>query len=436
LKKLRVFLSAGLFFLFFSCASGNPYRQADSLAQRGEYQESLALIEKDKKNLYRDRDATLYYLDAGMLNHYIADYRQSTELLQEGERAIEAAYTKSITMEISTYIINDTAQEYAGEDYEDIYINTFNALNYYHEDELEDAMVEIRRMNNKLAFLASKYGIMVDNMQKAALSEGTEIPPDPSAEQVVFTNSALARYLGMLFYRGNGNPDDARIDRDQIRVAFANNPSVYSYPVPESLDDELPVPEGKARFNVIAFSGSAPVKEEETIRILIPNSRYIKIALPVMASRPSVVDRIVARFDSGESFELELLEDIGAIATETFKERAHLAYLKAVLRGTLKGVASSVMSAAGDDMGGNAGAVLGLLSIGTQIFAEASEKADLRISRYFPAKAYVGGITLDPGLYSYSIIYYSGNKVVDSYRQENVPLRAGGLNLAEAVCLK
>jgi hypothetical protein len=297
-------------------------------------------------------------------------------------------------------------------------------------------MVEIRRMNNKLAFLATKYGIIVDNMQKQALSEGTEIPPDPSAEQAVFTNSALARYLGMLFYRGNGNPDDARIDRDQIRLAFANNPSVYPHPVPASLDGELPVPAGKARFNVIAFSGSAPVKEEEIIRILIPNARYIKIALPVMIPRPSVVNRIAVRFDSGESFDLELLEDIGTIATATFRERAHLAYLKAVLRGAIKGIASSVMDGVGDEMGGDAGALLNLLSIGTQIFAEASEKADLRISRYFPAKAYVGGITLDPGLYSYSIIYYSGNRVVDSYRQENVPLRAGGLNLAEAACLK
>jgi hypothetical protein len=436
LKKLRVFLLAGLFFLFFSCASGNPHRQADSLAQRGEYRESLALIEKDKNSLYRDKDAVLYYLDAGMLNHYTAEYRRSTELLQEGERTIEAAYTRSITMEISTYITNDTAQEYAGEDYEDIYINTFNALNYYHEDELEDAMVEIRRMNNKLAFLATKYGIMVDNMQRQALSEGTEIPPDPSAGETAFTNSALARYLGMLFYRGNGNPDDARIDRDQIRLAFANNPSVYSYPVPGSIDDELPVPEGKARFNVIAFSGSAPVKEEEIVRILIPNARYIKIALPVMAPRPSVVNRIAVHFDSGESFDLELLENIEAIATETFRERAHLAYLKAVLRGIIKGVASSVMGGMGDEMEGSAGAILSLLSIGTQLFAEASEMADLRISRYFPAKAYVGGITLDPGLYSYSIIYYSGGKVVDSYRQENVPIRAGGLNLAEATCLK
>jgi hypothetical protein len=437
LKRPGAFLlSVSLLFLFFSCASGNPYREADALAQRGEYQKSLDLIEKDKKNLYRDKDAVLYYLDAGMLNHYTADYRRSMELLQEGERAIEAAYTKSITMEIATYIVNDTAQEYAGEDYEDIYINTFNALNYYHENDLEDAMVEIRRMNNKLAFLASKYGIIVDNMQKAALVEGTEIPPDPAAGRITFTNSALARYLGMLFYRGNGNLDDARIDRDQIRLAFANNPSVYSYPPPSSLDDELPIPRGKARFNVIAFSGSAPVKEEEILRVLIPNARYIKVALPVMVPRPSVVNRIVVRFDSGESFDLELLEDLEAIATETFKERAHLAYLKSTLRAIIKGVASSVMGGVGDEMGGDAGMILSLLSIGTQIFAEASEKADLRISRYFPAKAYVGGITVDPGLYSYSIIYYSGNRVVDSFRQENVPLRAGRVNLAEAACLK
>jgi hypothetical protein len=437
MKKPGAFLlSLGALFLCLSCASGNPYKEADTHAQRGEYQKSLDIIEKDKKGLYRDKDAVLYYLDAGMLSHYAEDYRRSMELLREGERAIEAAYTKSITMEIGTYLLNDTVQEYAGEDYEDIYINTFNALNYYHEDDLEDAMVEIRRMNNKLAFLASKYGIIVDNMQKAALSEGATIPPDPSAGQVTFTNSALARYLGMLFYRGNGNFDDARIDRDQIRLAFANSPSVYPYPPPRSLDDELPVPNDRARFNVIAFSGAAPVKEEEIIRILFPNSRYIKIALPVMAPRPSAVNRIEVRFDSGESFDLELLEDIGAIATETFKERAHLAYLKAVLRATIKGLASSVMDGVGDEVGGDAGMVLGMLSIGMQVFAEASEKADLRISRYFPAKAYVGGITLDPGLYSYSIIYYSGDKVIDAFREENVPFQAGRVNLAEAVCLK
>jgi hypothetical protein len=436
LKRLGAFLLlAGTLFLLLSCASGNPYQEADAHAQRGEYQKSLAIIERDKKSFYRDKDAILYYLDAGILNHYTADYRRSTELLQQGERAIEAAYTKSVTLEISTYIINDTAQEYAGEDYEDVYLNAFNALNYYHEDKLEDAMVEVRRMNNKLAFLASKYGLIVDRMQKEALAEGGEIPADPAAGQTTFSNSALARYLGMLFYRGNGKPDDARIDRDQIRIAFANAPSVYSYPPPGSLDDELSVPAGKARFNVVAFSGSAPVKEEEVLRILI-YSFYTKIALPVMIRRPSVVDRIEVRFDSGESLDLELLEDIEAVVTETFKERRNLAYLKSVLRAMIKGTASAVMDSAGDEVGGDTGVLLGLLSFGTKVFTEVSERADLRISRYFPAKAYVGGITLEPGLYSYSIVYYSGGRVVDSFRRENVMIRAGGVNLAEAVCLK
>ncbi|MDR2078181.1 MAG: hypothetical protein LBP74_00485 [Treponema sp.] len=437
MKKLRYgLLVAAVCPLFFSCASGNPYAKIDNLAVKGEYREGLAVIERDKKKLYRDKDAVLYYLDTGMLSHYASEYRQSAQLLQEGERAIEAAYTKSITMEIGTYILNDTTQEYGGEDYEDVYINTFNALNYYHENDLEDAMVEIRRMNNKLQFLASKYGIILDSLQKKALEDSVTIPPDPAAADTVFTNSALARYLGMIFYRGNGNYDDARIDRDQIKIAFANAPSVYTYAVPDSLEEEFAVPEGKARFNVIGFSGSAPVKEEEILRILIPGNRYIKIALPVLVLRPSAVNRIAVHFDSGESFDLELLEDIGAIARETFKKKARLTYLKSTIRGTIKGVTSSVLDGVGNEVGGNAGLVMGLLSLGTQVFAEASEKADLRISRYFPAKAYVGGITLEPGIYSYTVTYYSGTKVVDTLRQENVDIRARGVNLAEAVCLR
>jgi hypothetical protein len=436
MRKLNYVLLAILCPLFFSCASGNPYVKVDNLAHKGEFQDGIAAIEKDKKKLYRNKDAILYYLDAGMLNHYASDYRRSTALLQEGERAIEAAYTKSITMEIGTYILNDTTREYAGEDYEDIYINTFNALNYYHQQDLEGAMVEIRRMNDKLRFLSTKYGIIVDNMQQKALEESAEIPPDPAAEKTTFTDSALARYLGMLFYRGNGNYDDARIDRDNIKIAFANAPQVYPYPVPASLDGELDIPQGKARFNVIGFSGFAPVKEEDVLRILIPGPRYIKIALPVLVRRPSVVTGVAVHFDSGESFDLELLEDIEAIARDTFQEKAHLAYLKAVIRGTLKGVTSSVLGGVGDEVGGDTGLLLGLLSLGTQVFAEASEKADLRISRYFPAKAYVGGITLNPGTYSYTVTYYAGNRVVNTYRQENVTIRAGGLNLAETACLR
>ena len=438
--KMRLFFS--LFSIFFigilfclSCATGNPYLKIDAAVEQGDHQTGIALLEKDKKAIYRNKDAILYYLDKGMLAHYAEEYDDSTQLLQEGERAIEEAFTKSITMEIGSYLLNDTTREYDGEDYEDIYINVFNALNYYHNHKLEDALVEIRRMNNKLRFLASKYGELRTNLQQKALAEGGSVPPDPEAS-TQFSDSALARYLGMLFYRAIGNHDDARIDGEKLKVAFVNAPSVYAYPLPPSLDEELGIPPGKARLNVIGFSGLSPIKTEEAIRIPLPDFRYIKIALPVMVSRPSQVYKIEVVFDDGNRFDLALLEDMEAVARETFKEKVNLIYLKAVIRATIKGVTSSVLDAAASETDGSTSLLLSILSVGTQVFAEASEQADLRISRYFPAKAYVGGITLDPGTYSCTTHYYGVNGGRIASFDNTVTVREKQLNLVEVVCLK
>jgi hypothetical protein len=340
-------------------------------------------------------------------------------------------------MELGSYIINDTTREYPGEDYEDIYINIFNALNYYHQDRLEDAMVEVRRMGNKLRFLASKYGVVTSNMQKKALEDASAIPANEEIGASQFTDSALARYLGLLFYRNIGQEDDARIDRDALKIAFANAPRVYTYPVPQSIDEELEIPPGKARLNVIAFSGLGPVKEQRDLRILIPGPRYIKIALPVMVYRPSQVRRIEVVLDTGERFDLELLEDMEAVARETYKEREKVIYMKSVIRGTLKGVASAAMGVAGDQIGGEAGLILSVASLATQVAAEATEQADLRISRYFPAKAYIGGITLNPGRYGITVNYYGKNGgIVASYRDDRVVIGENTLNLWEAICTK
>ncbi|GHU78315.1 hypothetical protein FACS189462_2720 [Spirochaetia bacterium] len=408
------------------------------MTAQGEYADGMDYLEKEKKKYYRKADQILYYLDKGMIAHYAGQYDGSSDLLEEGERAIEAAFTKSVTMEIGSYLINDTVKEYDGEDYEDIYLNVFNALNYYHRGNIEDAMVEIRRMNNKIRFLSTKYGIIKTNLQKKALEESAEIPPNADAE-LHFSDSALARYLGLLFYRGAGRYDDARIDQEGLKIAFANAPDVYTYPVPASIDDELEIPAGKARLNVLAFGGLSPVKEEETLRIPISFTNYVKIALPVMTERPSRIRRVELVTDQGQVFELDLLEDMGKAARETFKEKQDVIYLKTVIRATMKGVASSVMDAAAtsDNIDGTTALVLGLLSFGNKIFAEASEQADLRMSRYFPARAYIGGINLDPGTYSFTVNYRDASGgVLASFRQENIMIYKDRLNLLEAVCLK
>lgn len=421
-----------------SCASVAHYEKIDSSVDRGDYSGALAQVKAQEGKGYRDKDMVLYYLDSGMLSHYSEDYSGSSQLLGKGERAIAAAFTKSVTQEVSTYLLNDTMQEYAGEDYEDIYLNVFNALNYYHRGMLDDAMVEIRRIDNKLKMLSTKYGVATTKAQKAVLDKNSGIPYDSKAMTASFTNSALARYLSMLFYRAEGRPDDARIDRDQIKLAFANQKSVYPFPLPKDLDAELSIPKGMARLNIIGFAGKSPVKTEDVVRIPLSATNWIKIAVPKMTPRPSMASRAEVVMDSGETFQLGLIEDMGAVAAETFKQKAGLIYLKTVLRATAKTSSSMILEEQSREADSAEGAlILGLLSLGSQVLAETSEQADLRMSRYYPAKALVGGITLAPGIYSFTVNYYNvSKKLVHSVRFKDVNVKTGELNLLEAICIK
>jgi len=420
--------------LFVSCASTDPYVKVDQLVDQEEFSKSAGILEEKSKSIYREKDKVLYFLDKGMLAHYAESYGESSALLQEGERAIEENFAVSISQEVGTFVLNDTIREYDGEDYEDIYLNVFNALNYYRQGDIEGALVEIRRMNNKLRDLSVKYGVIMTSMQKMAMEKGTEVPPNPEAP-VKFNNSALARYLGMLFYRGAGNMDSARIDQQQLRTAMADAPAVYKNPVPSSVADELSIPVDMARLNVIAFAGRSPVKTEEVERIFL-GTGWIKIALPVMTSRSSRISSVKVALDSGESLTLELLEDIGAVANATFVQKKNLIYTKSVVRASVKGATAAVFNAAAeksDDYGG----LFLLLGLASQIFAEASEKADLRVARYFPGKAYVGGINLQPGVYSLTVTYYGSNgEAVAAKRHENITIAGRTLNLVEDVCLK
>jgi hypothetical protein len=451
LKAATAVYAAALFaaFLSFSCTTTDYYAPVEAVVATEDYAKSAETLEANSKKIYREKDKVLYYLDKGMLTHYAEDWSGSSALLQDGERAIEENYAVSISQEIGTYLLNDKSREYDGEDYEDVYLNVFNALNYYHRNMNDDAMVEIRRINNKLKNLSVKYGALSTNLQKLALENGVDVPPNPEAPKE-FSNSALACYLGMLFYRGEGAADDARIDRDQLKLAFADYPDVYSNKIPSSIDEELAVPAGMARLNVMAFTGRTPVKTEEVQRIPI-GYNWIKIALPTLSHKYSSISQAAVVFDTGEKFELELLESLESVAQATFTRKRDIIYLKTVVRATVKGVTAAVFDIMsdveragqdkkkrkGEESGGDNSGLFSLLSIGAQLFTEATEQADLRSTRFFPGKAWVGGINLLPGTYSFTVQYYgNGGTIVAERRFEDVPVRAGVLNLTEAVCLK
>ena len=442
--------------LVFSCATKpEVYGGIDQAVDNNEFEVAIEVLKKGqegKKPIYPEKNAVSLRLDKGLLEHYAGNYANSSEDLQEAERLIQEAFTKSVTQEFTSYIANDNTKEYPGEDYEDLYLNVFNALNYYHKGDIDGAMVEIRKItlsNGKLDMLSRKYTegqqSAGDGAMDALKKIGFNINPAlPQGDPVQFSDSALARYLGALFYQAQGNADSARIEFERIPAAFSSNPKVYKNPIPAVVAGVQNIPRGQAPLHIIGFTGLSPVKEEVEFKQTFPFFQNValrdqKFALPVLKPRPDSIDRIeviVEGHDGRGVFELELLEDMGAVAAETFNARFANIFFKTYIRTMLKYAAADIAAtAAAEKSGGGALAGLGA-SIGGKLIADASESADIRMSRFFPSKAYVGGIALEPGTYNITINYYSRGSHVGKDERKDFEVKANTPNIIETINLK
>jgi len=442
-----------LAFLLFSCATRpEAYRDIDQAVDKNEFDMAVEALKKGQKGnrpIYPEKNAISLYIDKGLLEHYAENYANSSQDLQEAERLIQEAFTKSVTADMASYIANDNTKEYPGEDFEDIYINVFNALNYYNRGNIDGALVEIRKLtipSGKLDMLSRKY----ENVRRSTGSGAAETLRSfgmsandamPTGKPVEFSNSALARYLSALFYLSDGNTDSARIEFDQLQAAFASNKKVYYHPVPKSVADIQTVPPEKARLNVIGFAGLSPVKEEGLFPVSFPLSYSLLcqpvFKLPKFVKRPSAINRIEVVVEGEDKFNLELLEDMGAVIEETYNAHFSQIFFKTFIRLLSKYAAVAVSANIARERGGDYAELTALsIAIAGKAAADASEGADIRMARYIPDKAYIGGINLDPGTYNITIHYYSGRHIVAKDERRDVEVRANAANLIETISLK
>jgi hypothetical protein len=451
LKKngCKIILLSSFAFFVISCASGpKSYKEIDQEVGGGDFEAAVEVIvkrQKSKKVIYSEKNAIMLFLDKGLLEHYAGDYAASSADLQEAERLIEEAYTKSITAGFLSYILNDNTKEYPGEDFEDIYINIFNALNYYKRGDIDGALVEVRKLSTasgKLDMLARKYeykdpnsGASLDELVRKE-ARGAELP---KGKKVEFNNSALARYLAALFYLADGKTDSARIEFEQLQRAFLTNKNVYQNPIPKTVEQVRNVPQGKAILNIICFSGLSPIKEEELVTHFFPlfhnPALYMaNFKLPKMVQRPSKIDRIEVVIDGNNKFNLELLENISAVVEETFAIRYANIVTKIYIRTLLKYLTVDIAALEIERRQDGLAALA--FALAAKVAFEATESADIRMSHYLPGKAYIGGIILEPGTYNVTVNFYSRNTIISKTEHNNFIVRESGLNLIDAVSLK
>jgi hypothetical protein len=436
------------------------YAGIDSLLAKVDYPAALARIQAGKRTAYTHKDRVVYYLDVGMLHHWNGDYGKSNEFLELAERAMEENFTKSIARSASSLILNDNILAYAGEDYEDVYLNAFKALNYLALDQNDSAFVEVRRINNKLVQLESR-----NEKTARRLNEAEAADEKFEAGKSRFQDSALGRYLSMLLYRNDALWDDVRIDLEQMTRGWKLQPEIYPFAMPDLSRSTQRVYPPTARLNVIAFSGAAPDKQastfyihtEENLIVLggtsenylggqtltglnfiswpgVQEGYHFKIQLPYIRKRPSRVERIEVAVSGTEPQTLQRLESLENAAVETFNIKKPMIYLKTIIRTVSKGIAAENKKA---DMTKNMDKTAAFFTrLFTDLAMDQTEYADLRMSRFFPAEAAISEIHLNEGVYDIRINYYSASgTLLHSDIRKEVKIRADQLNVLESAYL-
>jgi len=436
------------------------YENTDRLVAAQDFPAAADHLAGVRGESYVEKDRVLYFLDAGMLYHYAGAYDISNEFLSDSDYAIEDLYTKSISRAIASGVLNDNALAYSGEDYEDIYLNIFKSLNYMNAGKLDDAHVELRRVNEKLVYLEDKYKKEAERFNSSGENGQVKAADNP------FHNNALARWLSCLMYRREGSFDDARIDSELMAEAYLSQSSLYPFSSPPSPVLERPG-KGMTRLSLLSFSDPAPYKRAETLfidarndylilthsegdgnfstdslgtdRIFMPGldpGFHMKIQFPKLVRRPFKTDRVTVLVDGEEMMTLPLIEDMGLIAEETYKNKQAVIFTKTIIRAVAKTVAKEIgKQQLNESEFGEANPLLGLLiGVAADIAVDVTENADLRMSRYFPARAWGAELELPRGEYDITFQYYLNGSVVYEDRKIQVDL-SSSWNLLESFYL-
>ena len=395
-----------LIFLTGCAAGGLDYQGLEVHLQSDNCPGALEFIESSQKKYGANREL-IYLMDSGMVNLLCGNHEASNQHLQEADYLAQDLWTKSISREAASFVVNDYTIAYPGEDYEKVMINLLGALNYSLMGDFEGALVESRRINSKLIEINEKHE------NKNAYSE-----------------DAFARYLSGMLYEADApgdlqNLDSAYIDYYKAYKTYNAYAGHYGTPLPrvfvedllriaeatDRMDEVSGLAQGRqwvkhsdaarmGRIVLVYFAGKAPVKYENSHIIMGPNGP-VKFAIPAYSVTPPGCrsGELVVKA-AGTATELtagtELVEDINAIALKNLDDRMVGYIAKATARVIAKQVAISATDEIEDPLARM------VAKLAATALAAISEIADTRSWQTLPGEIHLVRTFVPPGSYEAS----------------------------------
>lgn len=423
----------------------NHYLLVEQSLLAGDPQRAAAIVEQAEKE-YGTRSRLLYKMDRGMALQLAGQYQQSSAVLEQAEEEVERLYTRTVRSETAAFLTNDNVLPYEGDAYEHVMINVVKALNYAAQGQLQEALVEVRRIDHRLNVLSDRV-----------------------KDSTKYRNDAFARYMSGILYEAAGDLNNAFIAYRNAYEAYTGMRGWLRLSPPPSLRADLlrtadalhlttefdgyrqafpdvvwqPAVSEQAQFAqvvLISYNGRAPRKEDLYLDLPISldalqlvllnrgvfqspyprnraadsllyglNGQVVRVALPRLVSQKTRIpfETMKLTDSRGESATVrsEVAQSITALAEKSLSERLPTITVKALARAATKfamaeGAMFGAQQAAGRDAAPWVGLLVGLIAKG---LAVASEEADKRSWQTLPDEIHVARAWVAPGPYSMSV---------------------------------
>lgn len=378
------------------------------------------------------KNRLLYLMELGNLQRLSCEYSEAVTVLLQADRLSDQQRGLELGQEVGSFLTSDLALEYRGADYEKVFINYCLAASYASENNMEDALVECRAVNNKLRAFNLTYER--DNRNRYSDDAFIRYLMGILFEKSGDLNNALIAYRNSAaIYDSSyaveyGIPAPTRVKSDILRLSnemgmesvFQN----YRNQWPEIDDWQDQGPDAShGEIVVILEAGLIPPRVERSYTFVF-DDRVYRLALPGIAAFKQKTLSVVLSSGSRQSDGF-LAEDLAAIALKNLEDQAGRDIVRSIARLAIKAGVAEAGEQIVEELTSENSTVSNITGLLLSIAGAATERADLRAWLTLPEQIYIARLTLPEGLQPVTI-EVNGRTI---FTDDAVSIVSGSINL-------
>ncbi len=383
-------------------------------------EQAAAILDKNKK-AERSKTRFLYYANQGVVQHLLGNYDQSNDWLEKAYIFGED-YRVNYLNFAGSYFLNPNLIVYSGEDHEHLMLLYYKALNFLKLDQYEAALVECRRLNQRLYELGDKYSSENKYRRDAFIHNLIGIVYDAAGD---YNNAFIAYRNALDIYEEDYKRLFFLVTPEQLKYDLIRTGALAGFP--EEVDqykskfqiDRVPKSSEGGNLVFLWHNGLAPVKDQWSLNFIVVDGgdglvffqneqlglsfpfhyesnedtdegsitdlKGFRVAFPKYVERPPYFIDATLEVNN-KMYSLEKAEDINAIAFKTLNERMIAELGKGLLRVALKKAMENRLREKNETLGFLAG-----------VMNFASEQADTRNWQTIPHSIFYKRVPLKNG---------------------------------------